>query len=57
MKQAFRVALGFLVLWASVLHAEVRIEITQGVDSARRLGLFRSNGWGRAHHLKKLAPS
>ncbi|MFA3778041.1 Tol-Pal system beta propeller repeat protein TolB [Yersinia sp. 1652 StPb PI] len=39
MKQAFRVALGFLVLWASVLHAEVRIEITQGVDSARPIGV------------------
>ncbi len=39
MKQAFRVALSFLVLWASVLHAEVRIEITQGVDSARPIGV------------------
>ncbi len=39
MKQAFRVALGFLVLWASVLYAEVRIEITQGVDSARPIGV------------------
>ncbi|AJJ64492.1 Tol-Pal system beta propeller repeat protein TolB [Yersinia aldovae] len=39
MKQAFRVALGFLVLWAAVLHAEVRIEITQGVDSARPIGV------------------
>ncbi|CNH43102.1 Tol-Pal system beta propeller repeat protein TolB [Yersinia pekkanenii] len=39
MKQACRVALGFLVLWASVLHAEVRIEITQGVDSARPIGV------------------
>lgn len=39
MKQAFRVALGFLVLWASVLHAEVRIEITQGVDSAHPIGV------------------
>ncbi|KYP00586.1 Tol-Pal system beta propeller repeat protein TolB [Yersinia pestis] len=28
-----------LVLWASVLHAEVRIEITQGVDSARPIGV------------------
>ena len=24
MKQALRVAFGFLILWASVLHAEVR---------------------------------
>lgn len=39
MKQALRVALGFLMLWAAVLHAEVRIEITQGVDSARPIGI------------------
>ncbi|MEI3999151.1 hypothetical protein V9685_09740, partial [Klebsiella pneumoniae] len=26
MKQALRVAFGFLMLWAAVLHAEVRIE-------------------------------
>ncbi|WP_227504665.1 hypothetical protein, partial [Klebsiella aerogenes] len=25
MKQALRVAFGFLMLWAAVLHAEVRI--------------------------------
>ncbi|MFP1757959.1 Tol-Pal system beta propeller repeat protein TolB [Lonsdalea quercina] len=40
MKQAFKVALGFLMLWAAVLHAEVRIEITQGVDSARPIGVI-----------------
>ncbi|KYP97586.1 translocation protein TolB [Sodalis-like endosymbiont of Proechinophthirus fluctus] len=39
MKQAFRVALGLLILWSSVLHAEVRIEITQGVDLARPIGV------------------
>ena len=39
MKQALRVAFGFLMLWAAVLHAEVRIEITQGVDSARPIGV------------------
>ncbi|SQD05816.1 translocation protein TolB [Escherichia coli] len=33
MKQALRVAFGFLILWASVLHAEVRIVIDSGVDS------------------------
>ncbi len=32
MKQALRVAFGFLILWASVLHAEVRIVIDSGVD-------------------------
>ena len=35
MKQALRVAFGFLILWASVLHAEVRIVIDSGVDSGR----------------------
>ncbi|MFP1745241.1 Tol-Pal system beta propeller repeat protein TolB [Lonsdalea quercina] len=50
MKQAFKVALGFLMLWAAVLHAEVRIEITQGVDSARPIGVvpFKWVGPGAA---------
>lgn len=50
MKQAFRVALGLFILWASVLHAEVRIEITQGVDSARPIGVvpFKWAGPGAA---------
>lgn len=39
MKQAFRVMLGLFVLWAAVLHAEVRIEITQGVETARPIGV------------------
>lgn len=39
MKQACRVVVGFLLLWAAVLHAEVRIEITQGVDSARPIAV------------------
>ena len=50
MKQALRVAFGFLMLWAAVLHAEVRIEITQGVDSARPIGVvpFQWAGPGAA---------
>ncbi|WP_304162891.1 Tol-Pal system beta propeller repeat protein TolB [Lonsdalea britannica] len=50
MKQAFKVALGFLMLWAAVLHAEVRIEITQGVDSARPIAVvpFKWAGPGAA---------
>ncbi|EMJ5014877.1 Tol-Pal system beta propeller repeat protein TolB [Klebsiella pneumoniae] len=50
MKQALRVAFGFLILWAAVLHAEVRIEITQGVDSARPIGVvpFQWAGQGAA---------
>lgn len=49
MKQALRVAFGFLMLWAAVLHAEVRIEITQ-VDSARPIGVvpFQWAGHGGA---------
>ncbi|WP_409159238.1 Tol-Pal system beta propeller repeat protein TolB [Pectobacterium sp. B2J-2] len=39
MKQVLKVALSFLMLWAAALHAEVRIEITQGVDSARPIGV------------------
>lgn len=40
MKQALRVTLGFFVLlWAAMLHAEVRIEITQGVNTARPIGV------------------
>ena len=50
MKQALRVAFSFLMLWAAVLHAEVRIEITQGVDSARPIGVapFKWAGPGAA---------
>ncbi|PLK58425.1 Tol-Pal system beta propeller repeat protein TolB [Candidatus Palibaumannia cicadellinicola] len=52
MKQIFRVALSILFLWASVLYtyayAEVRIEITQGVSSARPIGVvpFKWSGLG-----------
>ncbi|QKJ86421.1 Tol-Pal system protein TolB [Paramixta manurensis] len=50
MKQAFRVALSFLLLWAAALHAEVRIEITQGVNTARPIGVvpFKWDGPGAA---------
>lgn len=50
MKQAFRVALSFLILWAAALHAEVRIEITQGVNTARPIGVvpFKWTGLGAA---------
>jgi hypothetical protein len=44
MKQALRVAFGFLMLWAAVLHAEVRIEITQGWTRHAQSVLFRSSG-------------
>ncbi|KLU15180.1 translocation protein TolB [Xenorhabdus sp. GDc328] len=49
-KQMFKVILGFLVMWAALAHAEVRIEITQGVDSARSIGVvpFKWTGAGES---------
>ncbi len=49
-KQKFRIILGFLMMWAALAHAEVRIEITQGVDSARPIGIvpFKWSGAGEA---------
>lgn len=40
MKQAFRLAVGIFVLWASMLQADIRIVIDQGVDSARPIGVI-----------------
>ncbi|MGL4860252.1 MAG: Tol-Pal system beta propeller repeat protein TolB [Enterobacteriaceae bacterium] len=40
MKQALRIAFGFLLLWVSMAQAEVRIVITQGVDSARPIAVI-----------------
>ncbi|WP_233970859.1 Tol-Pal system beta propeller repeat protein TolB [Pectobacterium versatile] len=50
MKQVLKVALSFLMLWTAVVHAEVRIEITQGIDSARPIGVvpFKWAGPGAA---------
>lgn len=50
MKQALRVAFGFLMLWAAMLHAEVRIVIDGGVDSGRPIGVvpFKWAGHGAA---------
>lgn len=55
MKQALRVAMSFLMLWAAVLHAEVRIEITQGVDSARPIGVVPFQWKGQALRRKMWA--
>ncbi|SQC38524.1 translocation protein TolB [Klebsiella pneumoniae] len=53
MKQALRVAFGFLMLWAAVLHAEVRIEITQGGGLGAALSAwYRSSGPARALRRK-----
>ncbi|MCR3755725.1 MAG: Tol-Pal system periplasmic protein TolB [Sodalis sp. Psp] len=50
MNQAFRIALSVLILWVSILHAEVSIPITQGVDTARPIGVvpFKWAGPGAA---------
>ncbi len=50
MKQVFRIALSFLLLFVAVAHAEVRIEITQGVNTARPIGVvpFKWTGPGAA---------
>lgn len=57
MKQALRVAFGFLILWASVLHAEVRIVIDSGIDSGRPIGVVPFQWAGLVRHLKILAAS
>lgn len=50
MKQILRVVIGSLILWASVLQAEVRIVVTEGVNSARPIGVvpFKWVGPGSA---------
>ena len=50
MKQALRVAFGFLIMWAAVLHAEVRIVIDSGVEAGRPIGVvpFQWAGPGAA---------
>ena len=57
MKQAVKYMLGFLMLWAAVAQAEVRIEITQGVDSARPIGIVPFRVAGGALYRKKSALS
>ncbi len=53
-KLTFKALLGFLVLWATFAHAEVRIEITEGVDSARPIGVVPFKWTGAAIRQKKL---
>lgn len=53
MKQAFKVVLGFLMLWATVAQAEIRIEITEGVNSAQPIGVVPLNGQVLEHPHRK----
>lgn len=51
MKQALRITLSFFLLaWAAIAQAEVHIEITQGVNTARPIGVvpFQWSGGGSA---------
>ncbi|MEX0445617.1 Tol-Pal system beta propeller repeat protein TolB [Xenorhabdus sp. SGI246] len=48
-KLTFKALLGFLMLWATFAHAEVRIEITEGVDSARPIGVVPFKWTGAAN--------
>lgn len=48
MKQAFKLLLGFLILWAASAQAEIRIEITQGINTAQPIAIvpFKWTGTG-----------
>lgn len=48
MKKALRITLGVLILCVSALHAEVHIEITQGIDCAQLIAVvpFKWTGYG-----------
>ncbi|QBY42677.1 Tol-Pal system beta propeller repeat protein TolB [Arsenophonus nasoniae] len=48
MKQAFKLLLGFLILWAAYAQAEIRIEITQGINTAQPIAIvpFKWTGTG-----------
>ncbi|HGJ5875720.1 MAG TPA: Tol-Pal system beta propeller repeat protein TolB [Arsenophonus sp.] len=39
MKRAFKLLLGFLILWVVFAQAEIRIEITQGVNTAQPIAI------------------
>lgn len=48
MKQAFKLLLGSLILWAASAQAEIRIEITQGINTAQPIAVvpFKWTGAG-----------
>ncbi|SPP30963.1 Protein TolB [Arsenophonus endosymbiont of Aleurodicus floccissimus] len=48
MKQAFKLLLSFLILWAACAQAEIQIEITQGINTAQPIAIvpFKWTGAG-----------
>ncbi|MGP1928646.1 MAG: Tol-Pal system beta propeller repeat protein TolB [Arsenophonus sp. NC-WZS1-MAG3] len=48
MKQAFKLLLGFLILWAAYAQSEIRIKITQGVNTAPPIAIVPFKWTGTA---------
>ncbi|WP_158366845.1 Tol-Pal system beta propeller repeat protein TolB [Candidatus Williamhamiltonella defendens] len=55
MKPVFKILFSLLILWTSLLHAQVRIQITQGVDSARPIAVVPFKWLGTVEPPEKIA--